>query len=66
METHLIIIPIPKTPKDDPKIPLNYRGISLLSTVVYSSVLNNKLVDFLEKNSLLEEERNDSENEELV
>ena len=55
-----IITPIPKSPKDDPKIPLNYRGISLLSTVykLYSSVLNNRLVNFLEQNNKLEEEQN--------
>ena len=55
-----IITPIPKSPKDDPKVPLNYRGISLLSTVykLYSYVLNNRLVNFLEQNNLLEEEQN--------
>lgn len=55
-----IITPIPKSPKDDPKVPLNYRGISLLSTVykLYSLILNRRLVEFLEYNNLLAEEQN--------
>lgn len=40
-----IIKPIPKSVKDDPRVPLNYRGISLISTVykIYSGVLNKRL-----------------------
>lgn len=36
-----IIKPVPKTSKSDPRVPLNYRGISLLSTVykLYSNIL---------------------------
>ncbi len=54
-----IITPILKSPKDDPKVPLNYQGMSLLSSVykLYSSILNNRIVQPLEQNSLLEEEQ---------
>ena len=55
-----IIKPIPKSPKNDPRIPLNHRGISLLSTVykIYSGVLNNRLNKFIESNELLVDEQN--------
>ena len=55
-----IITPIPKDNTKDQRIPLNYRGNSLLSTVskLYSSVLNNRLLPFLENNGLLVDEQN--------
>ena len=55
-----IISPIPKSSKNDPRIPLNYRGISLMSTVykLYSSLLNERLMEYLEKEQLLVEEQN--------
>ena len=55
-----IIIPIPKSSKSDSRVPLNYRGISLLSTVykLYSSVLNKRLTDYLELNNVLVDEQN--------
>ena len=55
-----IVSPIPKSTKNDPRIPVNYRGISLLSTVykVYSSILNSRLTNYLEQNNLLVEEQN--------
>ena len=41
-----IIKPIPKGSSIDPKLPMQYRGISLLSTVykLYTAVLNDRLV----------------------
>lgn len=55
-----IIKPNPKSAKDDPCIPLNYRGISLLSTVykIYSSILNARLSNFLETTEYLVDEQN--------
>ena len=55
-----IIKPIPKNSLMDPRIPLNYRGISLLSTVykMFSSILNRRLVTCLESNNLYAEEQN--------
>ena len=55
-----IIVPIPKSKTNDPRVPLNYRGISLLCTCakLYSSVLNNRIVQFLETNNILAEEQN--------
>ena len=43
-----MITPIPKDASKDKRIPLNYRGISLLSVVskLYSSVLNNRLLNY--------------------
>lgn len=55
-----IIKPIPKCPNADPRVPMNYRGISLLSCVckLYSSILNERLVFYLETCNLLAEEQN--------
>ena len=55
-----IIKPIPKSSKNDPRIPLNYRGISLLSTVykLYSSILNARLTEYLETEEYLVDEQN--------
>lgn len=54
-----IVKPIPKSVKDDPRIPLNYRGISLLSTVykIYSGILNARLTAFLETTEYLVDEQ---------
>ena len=40
---HGIITPIPKNKTSDPRIPLNYRGISLLSGSVYISANQNPI-----------------------
>lgn len=55
-----IIKPIPKNSMSDPRLPLEYRGISLLSTVykLYSGVLNNRIVHVSERNNLLVDEQN--------
>lgn len=55
-----IIKPIPKSAQADPRVPLNYRGISLPSTVykVFSSILNNRLSEFIEVNNILVDEQN--------
>ena len=55
-----IIKPIPKSSKNDPRLPLSYRGISLVSCVykLYSSLLNHRLVDHLERTGLLVDEQN--------
>lgn len=55
-----IISPIPKSGNIDPHIPLNHRGISLLSTVakLYGSVLNNRVVTYLNTHDVLVDEQN--------
>ena len=55
-----IISPIPKSSLKDPFVPLNYRGISLLSFIykLYCSVINNRLSSYCEYNKLIEEEQN--------
>ncbi|XP_049903768.1 uncharacterized protein LOC126392428 [Epinephelus moara] len=54
------IKPTPKSAKADPRVPLNYRGISLISTVykLYSGLLNNRLNDFLESRGVMVDEQN--------
>ena len=58
--TQAIICPIPKSKNNDPRLPLSYRGLSLLSCIykIYSSVLNNRLVIYLENNNILHDEQN--------
>ena len=43
-----IISPIPKSKSNDPCVPLNYRGVSLLCPMskLYSSMLNNRRVRY--------------------
>ncbi len=55
-----IIKPIPKSKSNDPRIPLNYRGINLLSCIykTYSTVINKRLLKYLETNKLLCDEQN--------
>lgn len=54
------INPIPKSGKNDLRIPLNNRGVMLILCVgkMYSGLLNNRLRYFLEVNEILSEEQN--------
>ena len=54
------IVPIPKSSQKDPYVPLNYRGISLLSCVykLYSALLNNRLNTFCADEDVLVDEQN--------
>jgi len=54
----VIIKPIPK-PGKDRQIPKNSRGINLISTVtkLYTGILNNRLMSFLEGNNKLNDEQ---------
>lgn len=55
-----LLKPIPKASTIDPRLPLEYRGISILSTVykLFSSLLNLRLMQFAERNGLLHDEQN--------
>ena len=55
-----IISPIPKSASKDPYVPLNYRGISLLSCMykLYSAALNSRITSHCELNDLLVDEQN--------
>ena len=55
-----IIYPILKDPSCDRRIPMNYRGISLLSCIskLYSALINNRLTKYLEEDELLSDEQN--------
>jgi len=58
--TRAYIKPIPKGNNMDKFIPTNYRGISLLSCIgkLYSSVINSRLLGFLETHNMLVDEQN--------
>ena len=49
-----------KDPASDRRIPMNYRGISLLSYIskLYSALLDKRLTNYLEENELLSDEQN--------
>ena len=55
-----LIYPLPKSQTNDPRVPLSYRGISLLSAVskLYTSTLNIRLSKYAEENNLIVEEQN--------
>ena len=54
-----LISPIPKGTSKDKRMPLNYRGISLISVVskLYSNVLNNRLMKYLENENIFADEQ---------
>ena len=55
-----IIAPIPKSASKDPCVPLNHRGISLLSCLykLYTSLLNLRMCNHCEKHGYLVDEQN--------
>ncbi len=55
-----IITPVPKSASKDPYVPLNYRGISLLSCVskLFSSIINQRIQNYMENNNLFVDEQN--------
>ena len=55
-----VIFPLLKDPSSDKRVPLNYRGISLLSCLskLYSAFVNNRLTTYLENNDVLSDEQN--------
>ena len=55
-----MINPISKSSTNDPRVPLNYRGISLLSVAgkIFTATISARISPYLEKNNLLEDEQN--------
>ena len=55
-----IIKPIPKSSLLDPRVPLQYRGICLLSTVykLFSGILNQRITKVADENALFVDEQN--------
>ena len=55
-----IINPIPKSTDKDPRQPLNYRGITLISVAckIYCVILNERLVKWADQNDKLNDEQN--------
>ncbi len=55
-----IINPIPNSASSNLRVPLNFRGISLLSVVskLYTGLLSSRIGDILETNNLLANEQN--------
>ena len=55
-----IISPIEKSKDNDPRLPLHYRGISLIccSAKIYSSLINNRITEHLNNANLICEEQN--------
>ncbi len=55
-----IVVPVPKSSTKDPFVPLNYRGISLLSCIckVFSGIINKRVIDYCELMNLIVDEQN--------
>ena len=58
--SHGIINPIPKSRDNNPRVPLNYRGISLLpvTSKLYTAAISYCLSKYLGSNNLLSNEQN--------
>ena len=58
--TKAYIKPIPKSKTLDTRVPINYRGISLLCCIakLYSATLNKRLLNYLENHTFLVDEQN--------
>ncbi len=56
----VVINPIPKSPDNNPRVPPNYRGISLLpvTSKLYTAAISHRLSEFFEENNSLSNERN--------
>lgn len=54
-----LITPIPKGTRKDPCMPLNYRGVTLLSCIskTYTFILKKRITNYLETNNILVEEQ---------
>ena len=54
-----MISPIPKSSSNDPRVPLNYHGISLLSVPgkLYTAAISYRLSNYLKKNKKLADEQ---------
>lgn len=55
-----IICPILKDASTDPRIPMNYRGVSLLSCIskIYSAFINQRITSHLDEHEVLADEQN--------
>lgn len=55
-----IICPILKDASTDPRIPMNYRGVSLLSCIskIYSAFINQRITSHLDGHEVLADEQN--------
>ncbi len=55
-----IVNPIPKCSSKDSRIPLNYRGITLISIPckIYCNILNHRFTKWLEENNIIADEQN--------
>ena len=55
-----VVNPIPKGSGKDPFVPLNYRGISLLSCIskAYTSLINERISNYCEQHNILVDEQN--------
>ena len=55
-----LVNPIPKSGTNDPRDPMSYRGITLISVVckIYCDVIRKRLTEWLESNNIIHDEQN--------